>query len=145
MNKLNLTTASEEDVAWEKERLAAKQQKSTKYLEIGAIVSMLVFTISVALMLFHIWILSAQRLELVQLVSGVLSGVMLLLLCGDFSKRGAQSKGKAILFGVCGAVILCAVVAVFVVSNFVPKQAVVSRPVWMTETNPPATLVNPFQ
>ena len=60
MNKLNLTTASEEDVAWEKERLAAKQQKSMKYLEIGAIVSMLVFTISVALMLFHIWILPAK-------------------------------------------------------------------------------------
>ena len=125
MNKLNLTTASEEDVAWEKERLAAKQQKSMKYLEIGAIVSMLVFTISVALMLFHIWILPAKRLELVQLVSGVLSGVMLLLLCGDFSKRGARSKRKTILFGVCGAVILCAVIAVFVVSNFVPRQAVV--------------------
>lgn len=139
MNKLNLTTASAEDVAWEKERLAAKQQKSMQYLEIGVIVSTLVFTISVALMIFHIRILSAHRLELVQLVSGVLSGVMLLLLCGAFLKRGAQSKQKAILFGVCGAVILCAVIAVFVVSNFVPRQAVTNNP------DPILTMHNPFQ
>ena len=145
MNKLNLTTASKEDIAWEKKQLAAKQQKSMKYLGIGIMISSLVFVISVALMMFHVWIIPVRQLELVRLVSGVLSGVILLLLCGDFLKRGARFKRKGILFGVCGAVILCAVIAVFVVSNFVPKQAVVSRPVWMTETNPPATVVDPFQ
>ena len=139
MSKLNLTTASEEDVAWEKERLAAKQQKSMKYLGIGIMISSLVFTISVALMVFHIRILSVQRLELVQLVSGVLSGVMLLLLCVDFLKCGAQFKRKAIFFGVCGAVILCAVIAVFVVANFVPLRTVVSSP------DPIGTMHNPFE
>ena len=145
MSKLNLKTASQEDVAWEKARLAAKQQKSMKYLGIGIMISSLVFVISVALMMFHVWIIPVRQLELVQLVSGVLSGVILLLLCGDFLKRGAQSKRKGILFGVCGAVILCAVIAVFVVSNFVPRQAVVSRPVWMTNTDAPATVHDPFQ
>ena len=70
---------------------------------------------------------------------------MLLLLCRDFSKRGARSKRKTILFGVCGAVILCAVIAVFVVSNFVPRQAVVSRPVAMGHEGAPATVHDPFQ
>lgn len=139
MNKLNLTTASEEDVVWEKERLAAKQQKSMQYLEIGAIVSMLAFTISVALMVFHVWIIPVRRLELLQLVSGVLSGVMLLLLCGAFLKCGAQSKRKAILFGVCGAVILCVVIAVFVGSNFVHRRFVTNNP------DPILTMRDPFQ
>lgn len=145
MNNLSLKTASQEDTVLKKERFAATQQKSTKCLEIGIIISSLVFAISVALMLFHIWIIPAQSLELVQLMSGVLSGVMLLLLCGDLLKSGSQPKWKIVLFGICGVLILGAVITVFVVSSIQANQVMGQYQSSMRNANPVSVSDDPFR